>query len=257
MSAKDMSADLDLDWHAWLRRWDAQQQGYAPERAVMLDAVADLLPAAFVAVDLGCGPGAIAQRLLQRFPRARVVAVDLDPVMIALGRGALGTMAGRLRWVETDIADPQWLTALGEPQVDAVLSTTALHWLSASELTRLYADLGRLLRPGGVFLNGDNLGFPAQLPTFDRLAQRVSARQWSDAAFAARGIETAEQWWEALGREPAMAALIAERTRRFAGKQRLAPVDVETHVRALDAAGFGEVGTVWQVLSDRVLLALR
>ncbi len=78
-----------VDWQGWLRRWDAQQTGYVPEReqrfAVMLDALAVLLPERFVALDLACGPGSLSQRLLARFPQARSVAVDMDPVMLALG----------------------------------------------------------------------------------------------------------------------------------------------------------------------------
>ncbi len=101
-----------------------------------------------------------------------------------------------------------------------MLHTTALHWLEPEPLTRLYHDLGRLLRPGGLFLNGDNMTFDAALPTLARLSQRIVDEQWTDAAFAARGIETAEEWWDAVASEPAFAPLLTERTERFAGKQR-------------------------------------
>jgi SAM-dependent methyltransferase len=260
-----MSTDVQqdqVDWPGWLRRWDAQQEGYVPERearfAAMFDALAALLPASFVALDLGCGPGSISQRLLGRFPEARAIAADIDPVMLALGRGALGTVDGRLRWVDVDLASPDWLEALGETQVDAVLSSTALHWLTPEPLTRLYHDLGRLLRPGGLLLNGDHMAFGPRLPTFARLSDGALKQQWSDAAFAARGIETAEQWWDALSAEPGLEPLLAERVRRFAGKRRQdSPPDFDFHVAALRDAGFREVGTIWQVLSDRVLLAVR
>lgn len=90
------------DWRGWLQRWDAQQEGYVPERearfSAMFDVLAELLPASFVAVDLGCGPGSLSQRLLTRFPAAQAIALDMDPVMLALGQGALGTAGGRLRW---------------------------------------------------------------------------------------------------------------------------------------------------------------
>jgi hypothetical protein len=49
---------------------------------------------------------------------------------------------------------------------------------------------------------------------------RAREEQWTDVGFAARGIETAEQWWDALAAEPAVAPLLTERIRRFAGKQR-------------------------------------
>lgn len=259
-----MDSDVrpEIDWLDWLQRWDAQQEGYIPVRearfTAMLDALAALLPASFVALDLACGPGSISQRLLARFPDAHAIAADMDPVMLALGRGALGTVDGRLRWVEADLASPDWLEALGETQVDAVLSTTALHWLEPDLLARLYHDLGRLLRPGGLFLNGDHMAFGPGSPTLARLTQRDLDEQWTDAAFAARGIETAEQWWEALALEPAFVPLLNERARRLVGKQRQeSPPGFDAHVAALHDAGFREVDTIWQVLSNRVLLAVR
>lgn len=101
-----------IDWPDWLQRWDAQQQGYVPERearfTAMLDVLAVLLPDSFLALDLACGPGSISQRLLARFPAARAVAVDMDPVMLALGRGARGTVDGRLRW-----SRPTWSRPTG------------------------------------------------------------------------------------------------------------------------------------------------
>ena len=246
----------------WLPRWDAQQEGYVPERearfTAMFDALAALLPASFVALDLACGPGSISQRLLARFPQARVVAVDVDPVLLSLGRSALGTAGGRLRWVDADLAEPGWPDALGETRVDAVLSSTALHWLEPEPLARLYRDLAGLLRPGGVLLNGDHMAFGADRPSFARLSEAALGTRWTDAAFAARGIETAEQWWAALATEPLFAPLLAERARRFAGKRRQAsPPGFDAHVTALVEAGFGEVGTIWQVLANRVLLAVR
>src|SRR5262249_37083371 len=157
----------------------------------MFDVLAELLPESFVALDLGCGPGSMSQRLLARFPNAQAIAVDLDPVLLAVGRGALGSVDGRLRWVAADLTSPDWLDALGTAHLDTVVSSTALHWIEPGPLVRLYGDLASLLEPGGLFLNGDHLAFGPALPTFDRLNQRVLDQQWTDAAFSARGIETA------------------------------------------------------------------
>ena len=251
-----------VDWKHWLQRWDAQQEGYVPEREerfrVMLDVLEALLPDEFVALDLACGPGSISERLLERFPGARSVAIDIDPVMLALGRGALGTCDGRLRWIDADLAAQGWVESVGEVSVDAVLSTTALHWLAAPHLFGLYRQLGTLVRPGGVFLNGDNMDFGPDLLTIQRFAEDARDRYWSDESFAARGVETAEQWWDALGREPSMAPLIAERTRRFASKERpSSSLTFDEHFGALRDAGFREVASVWQSGTDRVLLAVR
>src|ERR1044071_5413750 len=119
----DVQQEL-LDWPDWLRRWDAQQEGYVPERearfTAMFDALETLLPASFTVLDLACGPGSISQRLLARFPAARAIAVDIDPVMLALGRGAVGTVGGRLRWAQVDLESPDWLKVLDAARVDAV-----------------------------------------------------------------------------------------------------------------------------------------
>src|SRR5436190_6084271 len=108
-------------------------------------------------VDLGCGPGSLSVRLLDRIPAARVVAVDADPVMLALARAAYGDRAG-LRFVPADLRRPGWSGGLGlDRPADAAVSTTALHWLAPQALAELYAELAGVLRPGGLLLNGDHL----------------------------------------------------------------------------------------------------
>jgi hypothetical protein len=150
------------------------------------------------------------------------------------------------------------MTEIGDVEIQAVLSTTAMHWLEPQPLRELYRDLSRLLEPGGIVLNGDHMSFGPEMPSLSRLSDRRLGGQWTDAAFEARGIETAEQWWDALSAESALAPLFAERQRRFAGKTRQeSPPGFDAHVASLSAAGFREVGTIWQVFSNRVLLAVR
>ena len=257
-----MTAEVErqTDWREWLRRWDAQQTGYTPDRegrfAAMFNVLDVLLPDSFVVLDLASGPGSISERLLARFPAARAIALDVDPVLLAIGQGALGTVDGRLRWVDADLAAADWVERLGESQLDAVLSTTALHWLGPDVLVEVYRALGRLVRPGGVVMNGDNMAFGPDLPAFRQLAE-ASHSEWSDEAFAARGIETWEKLWDDMGRDEALAPLVAERERRFAAKTRPTAPIFDFHVAALRDAGFREVGTVWQSLTNRVLLAVR
>lgn len=250
-----------VDWRAWLRRWDAQQTAYLPDREgrfhAMLEVLDILLPEAFVAIDLACGPGAISQRLLSRFPKARSIAVDLDPVLLAMGQAVLGDMGGRLRWVEADLMKPDWVSHLETSSVDAVLSTTALHWLAPEYLTRVYRELGDLIRPGGVFLNGDNMTFAPHLPSFQQLSEIVRQRR-DEEAFKRQGLEDWQSWWDALAAEPALKELFAERERRFAWKTAGWHTPIfDVHEAALRDAGFREVGVIWQRFNNRVLLAIR
>ncbi|MBA2284364.1 MAG: class I SAM-dependent methyltransferase [Ktedonobacteraceae bacterium] len=250
----------DIDWRTWLERWDRQQAGYLPSRearfTVMLDALEVLLPPSFVALDLACGPGSLSQRLLTRFPGARCLAVDLDPVLLTLGRNALGDMDGRLRWIEADIRDPAWQSGLDVAQVDAVLTTTALHWLRPETLLPLYQQLATLIRPGGLFLNGDHLRFPPQQSSLQAVAEHVSRRQ--EQAIVQQGGETWTRWWEALEQEPALTEQFAERERRFHWREHGEVWQtLDLHEAALRNAGFHEVGVCWQELDNRVILAVR
>jgi SAM-dependent methyltransferase len=249
-----------LNWQNWMQRWDQQQSSYLPDREIrftaMLDVLETLLPENFVALDLACGPGSISQRLLSRFPRARCIAVDFDPILLLLGQQVLGDMQGRLRWVDADISEPSWSAQLGEERVDAVLSTTALHWLSIGPLVELYHQLGTLVRPGGIFLNGDNFRFAPHLPSFNVVCESGHAR-WSTEA-ARTDKEDWEMWWEAMRREPGMEPFFRERERRFANKtHHHSHTLVEVHQAALRDAGFREVDVIWQHLDNRVVMAVR
>ncbi len=257
-----MTDDAVPDWQEWLRRWDVMQTAYLPFReerfTVMLDAVEALVGGEFVAVDLASGPGAISQRLLARFPQARSVAVDYDPALLALGQGVLGKQDGRLRWVEADLRDLAWIDQLGEERVDVVLSTTALHWLDAGTLTRLYQQLGTLVRPSGVFLNGDHMRFPPHLPSFEIVSDFI-VKQQRVAVFEERGEDDWQGWWSAFAQQPGMASLVEERDRRFprpAAGEEYIPIG-ELHEAALRNAGFREVGLIWHQPNDGVLLAVR
>ncbi len=250
-----------IDWTTWLRRWDEQQTGYLPDRevrfAVMFDVLEVLLPAEFVALDLCAGPGSLSQRLLARLPNAQCIAADKDPVLLAMGQGAIGDVGARLRWVDADLLAEDWVANLGLTHVDAVLSTTALHWLSPDQLVRVYCQLGQLVRPGGVLMNGDHMRFAPHLGHFRKVADEVKAARRADA-FERRGVEDWEGWWAALAREPAAAELLAERERRFSGRARdwINP-SYDFQVGALREAGFAEVDTIWQNVDNRVLLAVR
>jgi SAM-dependent methyltransferase len=258
-----------VDWAAWLRRWDAQQTFYLPMREERFEVMFDALEAtvgsetngAFVALDLACGPGSISQRLLARFPTAHAFAVDLDPLLLAIGQGALGTSDGRITWLDDDLNDPAWADRLAERlagrQLDAVLSSTALHWITPGALARVYRALGQLMRPGGVFLNADHMQFGPQRPTIRALTAEIKTRRRT-ALRAATAVEDWEQWWQAIRAEPRLAELLAERERRMAwrdGKWTNAGLDFQ--IGALVDAGFREVDVIWQWLDNRVLMAVR
>jgi SAM-dependent methyltransferase len=247
----------------WVGRWDAQQQGYLPDREERFTALIDAVEAGTgrpdpLVLDLGCGPGSLAVRLLARLPAATVVAVDSDPLLLALGGAAYAGVRG-LRFVDADLRVAGWPGALGlDRPADAAVSTTALHWLTASQLAAMYGQLARVLRPGGLLLDGDHLcEDSAAAPVLARLGQVLSER--ADARRAPVGQqEDWKQWWAAATADPALAGPAARRASRRLSEDHHGSESLllNQHVSALRAAGFAEIGTLWQYGENRILCAV-
>lgn len=254
-----MTATAALPPRVLLERWDAQQAAYVAHRELrfqsMLDVLRLHLPESFHVLDLACGPGSLADRVLRAFPRARVTAVDYDPVLLRLAGDVLAEYGDRATVVDTDLVRADWAEPLAGDRIDAVVSSTALHWLSPSQLLRVYTALADLLPPGAVFLNADHLRYGPGNETLGALSERHDA-EVQRTAFAA-GADTWDAWYELALAQPGMTPLAAEREQRFADRppQPLAPLHF--HLSALRTAGFAEAGTVWQYLDDYVVFARR
>jgi SAM-dependent methyltransferase len=251
----------------WVARWDQQQERYLSDREDRFTVLIDAVEAGTgrpdpLIVDLGCGPGSLAVRLLDRLPGATVVAVDADPVTLSLGRAAYADVPG-LRFLDLDLRAPGWQAGLGldlgRRQLDAVVSTTALHWLTAAELRELYGVLAGVLRPGGLFLDGDHLRLDAAgspvLARLERVLEEREVQRHSPSGHDDR--ETWEQWWQAVAAEPSLAGEVAERDRRAVHHHGPEGALLAVHAEALRAAGFAEVGTLWQHGGNRILAAVR
>ncbi|NYI98326.1 SAM-dependent methyltransferase [Streptomonospora nanhaiensis] len=107
-------------------------------------------------VDLGCGTGAGTFALLERFPGARVTAVDTAADHLRLVREKAGA---RVRTVRADLDTAPW-PDLGTP--DLVWASASLHHLARPD--RALADVRGLLAPGGLIAVVELGGFPRFLP---------------------------------------------------------------------------------------------
>ena len=250
-------AAVDATEHArWLERWDAQQQLHIPDREERFAAIVHALAAhagtSPKVLDLGCGPGSLSARVLAKLPDAHVVAIDTDPVLLSIGHGALESP--HLQFVDADLRR-DWRSALPlAPPYDAAVSTTALHWLSHRDLVGFYESLAGVLRPGAVFLDGDRFDFDHDQTVIGSVAHAVQP-DWPPVD---PGAEDWPAWWAAVEAEPGFAEALLERKRRSHDH----PHDNQAHSydfhrAALLAAGFKEVGTIWQHLVNRVVIAIR
>ncbi len=247
---------------SWINWWDRQQETFLADREERFTALIDALEAGAgrpdpLVLDLGCGPGSLAVRLLGRLPGATVVAVDTDPVLLSLGRACYADLPG-LRFADLDLADAGWTGRLDlDRPVDAAVSTTALHWLAPDRLRALYAELSTVLRPGGLLLNGDHFQRADTAPALAAMERAVSRRAAERRAGGSPGPRTGEweRWWQAVAADPILGELHARRP-AGAGHHDSPSGDLTVHVDALRAAGFPEIGTLWQHGDDRLLCAV-
>jgi len=100
--------ELDRDTaRDWIERWDRQQEESLPDREDRFTALIDAVEAGTerpdpLVLDIGCGPGSLAVRLLARLPQATVIGIDADPVSLTLGRAAYsGVPPPTRRWSAT------------------------------------------------------------------------------------------------------------------------------------------------------------
>ncbi|MGI8880016.1 MAG: class I SAM-dependent methyltransferase [Jatrophihabitans sp.] len=245
---------------SWLDRWDRQQEETIPDREERFIVIGDVILAAIarpdpLVLDLGAGPGSLSVRLLDRLPAAQVVAVDADPLLLGLARAAYGDRPG-LRVVDHDLRQDGWVGALQLDRApDAIVSTTALHWLTRPQLAGVYASCGELLAGGGVFVDGDHLFDAPTRPRLHDVAHAVRAARIERVGLS--GGEQWSAWWSAVGSAAELADLVGARGARPLEHTVPDAPGVDEHMALLSAAGFTEVGTVWQHGDDRVLVALR
>jgi SAM-dependent methyltransferase len=118
-------------------------------------AIAQMLPPDARVLELGSGPGFLAQHLLAALPEIRYDALDFSPAMHTLARARLGDAATRVRFIERSFREPEWTSALGP--YDAVVTHQAIHELRHKRHARaLHCQVRALLRPRGLYLACDH-----------------------------------------------------------------------------------------------------
>ncbi len=147
-----------------------------------------------VVVDLGCGNGGVTRRFAQRWPSARVYAIDRSREMLDRARAE----PGGIRWQEADIRD--WVPP--EPP-DLIYSNATLHWLD--DHRELFPRLIGYLRAGGCLA--------VQMPlSWDLPSHRLMRETLADggsggqplgtpelrASMARKWVERAEHYFDLL-----------------------------------------------------------
>ena len=183
----------------------------------------------FVALDLGCGEGALGYCLLSCFPRARLIAFDGSTSMRHAAARLLAPFGGRARVEPFDLASEDWLPLAHG--AGAVVSSLALHHLSGEDKRRLFDRLAERLGAGAGFLIADLIE-----------PQRAEA----GALFAASWDRAARLAADALGSTAAFEAFVKAEWNLYRYPD---PVDRPSplcdQLRWREEAGFADVDCFW------------
>ncbi|PIE24904.1 MAG: malonyl-[acyl-carrier protein] O-methyltransferase BioC [Neptuniibacter caesariensis] len=94
-------------------------------------------------LDLGCGTGFFTPLLRQRYPQAELINLDLAQGMLSYARE--NRFDQNAVWL---CADAEALP-LADNSIDLIFSTLAIQW--CENVSILFAEIARVLRPGGQF----------------------------------------------------------------------------------------------------------
>ncbi|MEM1277954.1 MAG: class I SAM-dependent methyltransferase [Pseudomonadota bacterium] len=179
-------------------------------------AVGALDPGARV-LDIGAGTGIFAALVSAHWPETEFVLTDLAEGMLAEAQARFASMGVAV----PEIVVKDTAEGLPEGPFDAVISALSIHHLTDLEKAATYRRIHQVLRPGGVFVNAEQI-----------------------AGDTAAGTALFKNTWHkevrALGATEDMIAAAIDRMRH----DKCAPL--ETQLGWLRDAGFAQVHCSWQ-----------
>jgi SAM-dependent methyltransferase len=189
-------------------------------------------------LDLGCGPGIVAARMLDAIAGSTYVGVDASPPMLAMAQTRLEPYTGRYALGQADFEamTPEQLP--GGP-FGAAIAVQAIHNCSDEGKQRAYASARAVLAPSGLFVLSDRMRivtpalFPAYLSVWDSLDKQPAQQGWQHTEGRSFGEH---------------AQSVAERGDR--------PGSLEQNLLWLREAGFAEVAAVHVVGIRAIIVAV-
>lgn len=156
----DIPSPIDLRRMEDAREWADTAMSKRPWRvdffeafAATIDQVSQGQP--MRVLELGSGPGFLAEYLLKALPSIEYVALDFSSAMHQLAAQRLGQLVGRVQFVERSFCDESWPEGLGT--FNAVVTLQAVHELRHKHhAARLHSQVRQVLAHGGSYLVCDH-----------------------------------------------------------------------------------------------------
>jgi ubiquinone/menaquinone biosynthesis C-methylase UbiE len=191
---QDVPSPIDLQLMSDASEWERTAMEKRPWRAEFFAKFADKLkerqPPVRRVLELGSGPGFLADHILAALPDLQMVLLDFSSAMHELARRRLGPMTSRVDFLEKSFKDPDWFDGL--KSLDAVVTNQAVHELRHKRYAvELHRQVRTVLRSGGSYLVCDHFYGPDGM-TNDQLYMTIEEQK---AALETAGFASV---WEVL-----------------------------------------------------------
>jgi cyclopropane fatty-acyl-phospholipid synthase-like methyltransferase len=188
----DVPSPIDLRSHNDANEWAATAMEKRPWRKEFFECFASQLEAMSPNVrsilELGSGPGFLAEHILQRISGVSYTALDFSLAMHDIAQRRLTSVADRVNYIERDFKDLSWNIGLG--QYDAVITNQAVHELRHKRHAKLFHEqVLTLLQPNGIYLVCDHFVGEGGMKN-DQLFMTVEEQK---AALISAGFDCVEQ----------------------------------------------------------------
>ena len=156
---EDVPSPIDLRVMRDALEWESSAQSKRPYRvqffAKFVSLIQGMSPLPERMLELGSGPGFLAEYLLKNVNLSTYVALDFSSAMHQLAQRRLGPRAAQVQFIERDFRDDDWADGLG--QFTCVVTYQAVHELRHKRhAMRLHAQVKALLLPGAPYLVCDH-----------------------------------------------------------------------------------------------------
>jgi SAM-dependent methyltransferase len=164
-------------------------------------------------LDVGSGPGFLAERVLTGCDVTSYHLFDFSPHMLELSRARLGDSGNKAVFHQGSFLDDGWWQSLPAP-FDAIVSMQAIHEArDGARIPKLYDELRILLREGGVILIADEVN------DGDKRENHLLSLTEHETALLRAGFEEIRPG--ARSRRPGLVCGHAPRQRERLGKQQV------------------------------------
>lgn len=188
----DVPSPIDLRRMYDAREWSSTAMSKRPWRTEFFAEFAKVVQRSATPVnrilELGSGPGFLAQHMLNTLPAATYVALDFSPAMHEIAAERLGSFSGKVQFLQRSFREPEWFHSLG--LFECVATHQAVHELRHKQYAvGLHTQVKSLLAPGGFYLVCDHFAGEGGMKN-DQLYMTVEEQK---AALASAGFSKVEQ----------------------------------------------------------------